>query len=296
MTQWDGKTRGGVTGHKIFVFFIKYFGVSFAYFFLKIVAVYFLFASAKAYKNIYFYFNSIHKYGKIRSGISAYQNFCMLGKILVDKIAILSGAAKQYSFNFDGEDHLRALVSNKTGGILVNAHIGNWEIAGQLLERLETKIHILMFDAEHEQVKKYMSEILHQKNIGFIIIGNDMSHLEKIKEALMNKEIIAMNGDRYIPGNRIITCTFMGREAYFPVSPFYMAGKFQVPVVYVSAMKESKFHYHFYATPPRMLENFNNLKNREDNLRNMVFEYVQEVEKMVRKYPVQWFNYYQFWK
>jgi predicted LPLAT superfamily acyltransferase len=296
MTQWDGKTRGGVAGYKIFVFFIKYFGVSFAYFFLKIVAFYFLFASSKSYKNIYYYFNAIHKYGKVKSYVFAYLNFCMLGKILVDKIAILTGSGKKYTFNFDGEDHLRTLVNNKTGGILVNAHIGNWEIAGQLLERLETKIHILMFDAEHEQVKKYMSEVLQQKNIGVIIIGNDMSHLEKIKEALQNKEIIAMNGDRYMPGNKTITCSFMNRQADFPVSPFYMAGKFNVPVVYVSAMKETKYHYHFYATPPRMIENFNNLKFREENLRNMVVEYVMEIEKMVKKYPVQWFNYYNFWK
>ncbi len=295
MTQWDGKTRGGVTGHKIFVFFIKYFGVSFAYFFLKFVALYFLFASAKAYQNIYFYFNSVHKYGKIKSYYYAYRNFCMLGKVLVDKIAILSGAANKYTFNFDGESHMRELATKKTGGILVNAHIGNWEIAGQLLDRLDTKIHILMFNAEHEQVKKYMSEVLLRNNIGAIIIGNDLSHLEKIKEALQNKEIIAMNGDRYMPGNRTLLCDFMGGQADFPVSPFYMAGKFDVPVVNVFAMKETKYHYHFYATPPRRLEGFNNLKLREEILRKMVFEYVCEVENMVKKYPVQWFNYYKFW-
>jgi predicted LPLAT superfamily acyltransferase len=296
MSQWDGKTRGGVTGHKIFVFFIKYFGVSFAYFFLKIVAVYFLFATSQAYKNIYYYFHSVHHYGKVKAYYYAYCNFCMLGKVLVDKIAILSGSEKKYSFNFDGENHLRALVNNNTGGILVNAHIGNWEIAGQLLERLDTKIHILMFDAEHEQVKKYMSEVLQQKNIGVIIIGNDLSHLEKIKEALQNKEIIAMNGDRYMPGNKTITCSFMEREADFPVSPFYMAGKFKVPVVYVFAMKETKYHYHFYATEPRQVENFNSLKLRDESLKKMVNEYVDEIEKMVKRYPVQWFNYYKFWK
>jgi predicted LPLAT superfamily acyltransferase len=113
---------------------------------------------------------------------------------------------------------------------------------------------------------------------------------------LLNKEIIAMNGDRYMPGNRTITCNFMSREADFPVSPFYMAGKYNVPVVYVFAMKETKYHYHFYATPPRNLENFGNLKLREETLKKVVFEYVARLEKMLYKYPVQWFNYYNFWK
>ncbi len=296
MAQWEGKTRGGVTGYKFFVFIIRKIGVPFAYFFLKIVAVYFLFSSSKAYKAIFYYFNRIHGYGKIKSFFSTYRNFCLLGKVLVDKIAILSGVTERYTYNFDGEDQLRKLAEANTGGILVNAHVGNWEIAGQLLERLNTRINILMYDAEHKNIKHYLSNVLEQKNVGFIIIRDDISHLEKIRDALQNKEIIAMNGDRYMPGNRTITCKFLGYEAEFPVSPFYMAGKYNVPVVYVFAIKETSSHYHFFASAPRKLENFNNFKTREIILKNTVNEYVAELEKIVLKYPMQWFNYYNFWK
>ncbi|MEI6124537.1 MAG: lipid A biosynthesis acyltransferase [Bacteroidota bacterium] len=296
MTQWEGKTRGGVIGYKIFVFIIKYFGVSVAYFFLKIVALYFLLSASKAYKAIFYYFNSIHSYSKTRSFFSTYKNFCLLGKVLVDKIALLSGISHKFTYNFEGENYLRQLAQEKTGGILVNAHIGNWEIAGQLLERLETRINILMFDAEHEKIKQYLSNVLEQKNVGFIIIKDGISHLEQIRDALLNKEIIAMNGDRFMPGNRTISCNFMGKEAEFPVSPFYMAGKYNVPVVYVFAMKETTTHYHFYASAPHKLENFGNLKSRDATLKCIVNEYVGELEKMIKKYPLQWFNYYNFWK
>lgn len=295
MTQWEGKTRGGVAGYKFFVFIIKHLGVSFAYFFLKIVAIYFLLSASKANKAIFYYFNNIHKYGKTRSFVSTYRNFCLLGKIIVDKIAILSATSNKFTYNFEGENHLRKLAEDNTGGILVNAHIGNWEIAGQLLERLDTRINILMYDAEHEKIKKYLSDVLEQKNVGFIIIKDGISHLEQIRDALQNKEIIAMSGDRYMPGNRTISCNFMGQEADFPVSPFYMAGKYNVPVVYVFAMKETTRHYHFFASPPRKLENFGNLKSRDITLKNVVNEYVAELEKMLRKYPLQWFNYYYFW-
>ena len=296
MTQWEGKTRGGVTGYKIFVFIIKHLGVSFAYFFLQFVAVYFLFSASKAKKAIFFYFHKIHHYSKIRSVLNTYKNFCMLGKVIVDKIALLSGSYNGVTYNFDGENHLRALAEAQTGGILVNAHVGNWEFAGQLLERLDTPINILMYDAEHENIKKYLATVLENKNVRFIIIKDSYTHLEKIRKALVNKEIIAMNGDRFMPGNKTLTCKFLGRDADFPVSPFYMAGKYDVPVVYVFAMKESASHYHFYASPPRKLEHFASFHQREKALKTIVNEYVATLENIVIKYPLQWFNYYYFWK
>ena len=61
-------------------------------------------------------------------------------------------------------------------------------------------------------------------------------------------------------------------------------------------MKESKTHYHFYATPPRYVDHFGNLKTRNQTLTDMVQEYAAHLGQMVRKYPYQWFNYYPFWK
>ena len=228
--------------------------------------------------------------------MSTYHNFCMLGKVIVDKIALLSGSYTKFTYTFDGENHLRTLAAAQTGGILVNAHVGNWEFAGQLLERLDTPINILMYDAEHENIKKYLATVLENKNVRFIIIKDSYTHLEKIRKALVNKEIIAMNGDRFMPGNKTLTCKFLGRDADFPVSPFYMAGKYDVPVVYVFAMKESASHYHFYASPPRKLEHFASFHQREKALKSIVNEYVATLENIVIKYPLQWFNYYYFWK
>ena len=295
MAEWEGKTRGGVSGYKFFVFIIKHLGVSFAYFFLKIVAVYFLFSSHKTFKTTYFYFNKVHKFSKVKSFFSVYQNYCMLGKTLVDKVALLSGAEHNFSYNFSDDYRIRELVDENSGGIIVNAHVGNWEIAGQLLEKFDTRINILMFEAEHERVNKYLANVLSNKKVDFIIIKDGFDHLEKIEKALLNNEIIAMNGDRFMEGNRTMTCTFMGRDAEFPISPYYMAGKFKVPVLYAFAMKEGKKFYHIYATEKKWVHGFNSMKTREAGLQQAVNDYASTLEMMVRKYPLQWFNYYNFW-
>lgn len=295
MSDWEGKTRGGLTGYKIFVFFIRVFGITFAYSFIYIVAAYFLLAHRKAYKYAFYYFHRILKYGSLKSFFSVYLNFCELGKTLVDKVAILSGHRAKYTFDFDGEEYLRQITSQETGGLLINAHIGNWDIAGQLLDRLSTRTHVLMFDAERQNISSYLEKVMTEKNVHIIVIKDDMSHLNEIRQALSNKEIIAMNGDRYIEGNKVYNIEFLGQMAAFPAGPFSIAGKYDVPVTFAFAMKEKKTHYHFYATPLRKVGRYTTLAQREQNIMDMVKEYAAELETKVRRYPLQWFNYFQFW-
>jgi len=293
MSSWEGKTRGGVLGYKIFVWTLKYTGISFAYFLLCFVVAYFVLASGKAFRPIYDYFRKMLKYSAGRSFISIYRNYYLFGQVLIDKIAMLSGFQAKFSFDFEGEEYLRQM---ENGGLLISAHIGNWEIAGQLLNRLDKKINIILFDAEHQQIKRYLSDILRNRNVHFIVIRDNFSHLLEIKQALQNKEIIAMHGDRYIEGNKTMTFDFLGKPAAFPIGPVNMAARFNVPVSYVFAVKERRNHYHFFATPLLHIAYSRNLKQRDQNLGLAVQKYVLKLEEIISRYPLQWFNYYDFWR
>ena len=293
MSSWKGQTRGGVLGYKIFVWTLKYLGLSFAYFLLYFVVTYFVFSSGRAFGSLFRYFHEIRKYSRIRSLFSIYRNYYIFGQVLLDKIAMLAGFQSKFTFDFEGEEYLRQMDN---GGLLISAHVGNWEIAGQLLNRLEKTINILLLDAEHQQIKKYLSGVLTNRNVNFIVIKEDYSHLVQIKSAFERGEIIAMHGDRFIEGNKIMVFDFLGRPAPFPVGPVNIAARFGVPVSYVFAIKESKKHYHFYATPLRLVPFSQNLKKRDEFLREALEAFVMAFEKIAVKYPLHWFNYYDFWK
>jgi predicted LPLAT superfamily acyltransferase len=293
MSSWKGQTRGGVLGYKIFVWTLKYFGLSFAYFLLCFVVTYFVFTSGKAFGSLFRYFHEIQKYGRLRSLVCIYRNYYIFGQVLLDKIAMLAGFQSKFTFDFEGEEYLRQMDK---GGLLISAHVGNWEIAGQLLNRLEKNINILLLDAEHQQIKRYLSGVLTNRNVNFIVIKEDYSHLAQIKTAFERGEIIAMHGDRFIEGNKIMIFDFLGKPAPFPVGPVNIAARFGVPVSYVFAIKESKKHYHFYATPLRWVPFSQNLKKRDEFLSEALGAFVRTFEKIVKKYPLHWFNYYDFWK
>lgn len=295
MPEWTGKTRGGIAGYKIFVFFIRYPGIGFAYFFLHFVVFYFLFFAPEAVKSSFYFFHKRINYPRFKAYLHVYRNFYKLGQSLIDKVAFLSGFDSRFTFEFDGEHHL-VKMAEETGGILVGAHAGNWEIAGQLLKRINTRIHIVMFADEHKRIQQFLSDIYVEKNVHFIIINVDYSHLFEIEKALKNKEIVAMHGDRYLPGTNTLDIEFLGLPAKFPTGPFSLAYKYKVPVTFVSAMKQTARHYYFFASEPVIHDYPAKLSERKKIISGLVEDYVRHLEKMILRFPDQWFNFYDFWE
>ncbi len=295
--KWEGKLKGGVTGHKIFVFILKIFGLQIAYFILRFVAFYF-FVFAKSTKTSLKYFREILGYSKWKAYKAAYQNYYIFGQTLLDKVALLAGMRKKFSIIHEGhEENLLSLKKSGKGSILLSAHIGNWEVAGQMLESVDAKFNVLVYDNEAQKMKKYMGEVMKKKNFNIIAIKDgEMGHLIELHKAFSNNEWVVMHGDRYLPGTATIEKIFMGKKAKFPMGPFIMAAKFGVPVTIVFAVKETDCKYHFFAKKPIEVKRARTEIEVEKSVKEISDQYVLEVEKMVKRYPTQWFNFYDFWE
>ncbi|MBX3241899.1 MAG: lipid A biosynthesis acyltransferase [Chitinophagaceae bacterium] len=290
MPSWQGKSSGTTLGYKIFITLLKGGGVGAAYILLYFVSFYyFLFSKSSRYTR--YYFRQRLGFGYWKSFRYRYKNYFAFGQSLIDKVVVQSGIKSPFSFHFDGEENLFAIAAGKKGGLLLSAHIGNWEAAGHLLERLNTRINIVMFDGEHRKIKDYLQTVTGDRNANIIVIKDDLSHIYAINEALSNNELVCMHADRFVERVKTITVDFLGKPARFPAGPFVLAAQFKVPVSYVFAMKEKKFHYHFYATPIQQYD----FTDRKAAMHQMTKEFAAAMEKMVHLYPEQWYNYYDFW-
>jgi predicted LPLAT superfamily acyltransferase len=296
-SKWQGRSRGGLTGHRIFIFILNTFGLRTAYFILRFVAFYFLLA-ARSTRTSLQYFREIHGYRGLNAWRAAYRNYFLFGQVLLDKVAMLSGVRNNFTIEHEGyEEHLKHLRTRESGCILLSAHLGNWEIAGQKLERLETPFNVLMFDNEVKRMKNYMDKVMEGKKFNIISIREgDMGHLVELHRAFTNKEILVMHGDRYLPGSDTIEKIFMGKKAKFPAGPFIMASKFGVPITVVFSMKEGPDHYHFYAKKAISVKRARGKAELDAAVSEASDIYIRHLEEMVRKYPEQWFNFYDFWK
>ncbi len=292
MSAWQGKSKGTPLGYRIFVWVLKTFGVLPAYFLLRFVALYYFFFSFKASQQIYKLYRHKLGYSWFSSITKVYTNYFLLGQSIIDKVVVMSGIKNNFSFDFDGEENLRQIATMQKGGILLSAHIGNWDVAGHLFTRLETPINIVLYDGEHEQIKEYLEGVTGKSKINIIVIKNDLSHIYAISNAFTNNELVCMHADRFLPGNKTLTANFLGAEAKFPIGPFLLAATFKVPVSFVFAVKETKLHYHFFASAIKDYSSF----AKEKLMQEMLKDFAGEMENKLKQYPEQWFNYYNFWE
>jgi predicted LPLAT superfamily acyltransferase len=285
-SAWDGKTKGTLLGYKIFFFLIRFLGLGFAYALLRVVTYYYyLFASKPRNVLLDFYQHILH-FSVSEAKKLARKNFFVFGQTLVDRTAFLVGRHQAFSHVFENEQCLIDMREKGKGGILLSAHVGNWETAGNLLRgRITPTINIVMLDAEVENIKKFMEVSTGGSHFKVIAIKDDLSHVIAIRNALMNNEFVAIHADRYLEGARFIELDFLGKKARFPYGPFVIASKFDAPVTFVFATKDGTYSYHLSATDPI------DVKMKPEEIAVL---YAAELEKKVKQYPEQWFNYFDF--
>lgn len=294
MPRWKGKTRGNRWGYMFFIALIKHFGTSTAYAFLYFVAGYFVIFARKPAKAIISYARKGLGYGAFKAWRLMCRNFYRMGQILIDKVAILNGMASRYNFLFENYEPLLQVLNSQSGVVLIGAHVGNWETGAPFFGEYGKKMHIVMYDAEYQAIKKVMEE---NRSIAgeyqVIAVNKDsLSHVFLISNALQRNEYVCFQGDRYVNEEKLLYADFLGNKAPFPAGPFVIASRMRVPVVFYFAMREKgrQYRFHFTIVEPRKY------KRGEHGEQILLDAYVKYLEKIVKRYPEQWFNYYDFWE
>lgn len=287
--EWSGQSRGGRSGYLFFVYTIRLFGVRVAYAVLAVVALHFVLFAPRATRAIWRYNRRRLHHSLLRSAVEVYRHFFVFGQTIIDRMALRAGMQDRYRFEFDNYDRFLEIINGEQGVVMIGAHMGCWQAGVSFFGKYGRKINVVMFDVEHEQIKRVLEQS--DQAADFKVIPVNQGSLEamlQIKIALNDGEYVCFNGDRYIDRATSMPHEFMGSRAYFPAGPFKIASRCRVPVVFYYAMRESGRTYRFI---------FHEVKVEGRPTAEWLLEkYVASLEQMVRKYPRQWFNFYDFWE
>ena len=237
----------------------------------------------------YQYFRQRLGYGCLRASWYTYVNHCLFAQVVVDRFAVFAG--KRFKLDIDGYEYFQQLELETKGFVILSSHIGCYEVAGYSLISKSKRFNALVFGGEKATVMKGRQKALSEHNIRMIPVREDMSHLFIVNEALSNNEIMSMPADRIVGSAKVVKVNFFGETASLPAGPFSVATMNGLDALAVNVMKISAKRYKVYVT--RL--SYDTQAPRKQQMQQLANCYVEELERRVRQYPSQWFNFYNFW-
>lgn len=291
--KWDGRGRGSTVGNWFFTVLIRAGGVYPAYALLIFVACVYTLLDRELRRIIRDFRATL---GLPQSLWHVYRHIYSFGMNLIDSFAFLTMKKPPFTYRCIGEEHICEALQKGQGLILLSAHIGNWEIAGnRLFDRIDTRINLVMLDNERESIKRVFRKATDKRRITIIAVSEDgFDMMIKVRNALASNEIVCFLGDRVRGAEESRELPFFGREARFPVGPFVVAALTGAPIIAVCTLKNGFRRYVHKAYASITFDGMTS-KNRNEKIEEGMRTYVSVLEDIVEHNPCQWYNYYLFW-
>ena len=287
--KWAGATSGSNRMHGYLISVLRHIDVRLLYLFSYIFVIPVALVRNPSRKTVWDFYRNHLGYGRLKAAWYVYLNHCKFSQVVIDRFAMYAG--KKFKVEVEGMDIFSSLASRDEGFVMMSSHIGSYEMAGYSLVSDTKTINAVVYGYEKQSVTDNRNNMFRKTNIRMIGIREDMSHLFEIDRALAAGDIVSFPSDRYMGATKTITAPFLGQEAKFPMGPFSVATMRGLDAIAVNTMKEGSRSYRIYVTP---LE-YDKSASRKEQIRQLSAAYIAELEKRVRQYPAQWYNFFDFW-
>ena len=292
--DWSGKTQGGSFGQISIMLFLRYVGITPLYVILALVVPFYMLFSWRNRQAIEAYLRRMGYSGSCRRWRALYRNHYYFAQAMVDRFALLVGLRHRYRVRITGNDLFLKALGDSKGIILAGAHVGNMELAGYFFDHQEKIFNGMVFGGEAKFLMKQRQNILTQHQVHLIPVTADMSHIIAIHRALELGECVTLHCDRSLLGKKRIETSFLGAPAAFPTGAFQLAVRMDVPVLALFMMRDRPKKYHIIIRD--LSQSIPQEGSNTAKTEAYVQAYVSVLEEVLKDYPEQWYNYFDFWK
>lgn len=225
------------------------------------------------------------------------RHFGAFAEAILDKMLLWGGRFDFERVRLDGAAPLLETARRGQGALLVCAHLGNLDLCRALSLRTPGLRVTVLVHTKHAQAFNAMLGKLDPRSQLNLLQVTDMgpAMAMDLSERIARGEFIVIAGDRVPVADRprVALAPFLGQPAAFPVGPYVMAAVLGCPMYAMFATRDGAGHaIHFEllrerVTLPR--------RGREEALAGLAAQYAARLEHHVRRTPMEWFNFYDFW-
>ena len=275
------KQRGNALGYKLVLFLYRLFGYDFAVFILNFIAFYYLLFTPSVKRQMQRYYKLVD----LPSNSKIYFLHIKQFAISIFDRFISRIAPKDLEFAIHNLDIVHRA---NEGGVVLLAHIGSWSTAAHCLEDGVMPMSIVMRENTQESIYKVeqSNKRYNEKSVKIIdlSLGSIATNIQ-IANALSNKEFVAMMADRVINPQHKIAVTILNQSVYINKTPFEIAKRLDKPLIALFVLQKGYRKYDLL---------FEKVEGR--SVKETAQQYSDLLSRIIKNYPLQWYNFYDFFK
>ena len=185
------------------------------------------------------------------------------------------------------DNKTRDILSNKSGIILMTAHLGNWEMILSIISQYK-KTTAIVREQRNSGGNKFFSECRMLENVS--LIPNKGSKRQML-EALENRGILILASDQNAKKHGT-DIEFFGEKASIPkgAGHFYYSTKSILVVGFCILRQDLKYEFKL-----REIQINKNIEQKDDLIVEVNSVYSRILENEIKKYPEQYFWFHKKW-
>ncbi|HJQ10262.1 MAG TPA: lysophospholipid acyltransferase family protein [Gemmatimonadaceae bacterium] len=222
----------------------------------------------------------------------ARESYAHLGRTFVES-ALFDRIGKQGVLDIVDEVHgwhyVDDVVRQGKGIVFVTGHHGNWELAGAYVAARGIPVDAIARGMANPLTDDYVTRV--REATGMVIV-HDADAVRRAPRSLRAGRGVAFIADQGVLGLASTFVPFFGRPAKTPRGAAVFALRFEVPVIFVVALRKpsGKFRVIVERIEPRPTGNM------DQDVDRIVAEFTARLEHWVREEPAQYFWQHRRWR
>jgi KDO2-lipid IV(A) lauroyltransferase len=189
----------------------------------------------------------------------------------------------------EGIEHYLAARRLERGAIIATAHVGPFEIGATALLDQESNVHVVFRRDEFPRFDRLRSRL--RSNLGIIEapIDQGWSIWMGLRDALRRNEVVMIQADRVMPGQKGVPVPFLGGRMMMPLGPIKLALATGAPIVPIFSHRTAIGRLRVTIERPIVVSRDNGPIVGACREPAALRELAAAVERHVRAHPDQWF-------
>jgi predicted LPLAT superfamily acyltransferase len=290
MTRWTDKAeRGSAALIQLIVWLARHAGRPLCRALLYPIVLYFVLTDGTARRASAEFLGAVH--GRPATWREVFAHIHGFAATLLDRVYMAGGEFDRFEVVIEGVGLVDQALAAGRGCLLLGSHLGSFDLM-MLAHRAmaERPISVMMRVDPRARLRRLAG--IDDRALDLIELGRPDSFL-RAHEVLRRGGVVAALADRVDGAAARLPVRFLGRMTTMPIAPHVLAARSGAPVLLCFGLYEGGHRYRieFVEFGPAAAAD-----SRGAALQPVVDRYAMLLERYARRYPLNWFNFYPYWR